>query len=135
MTINVQIPHRSAHIAMSGRFDFQVPRDFKDAYTPQPDNTAAHEIETGKVDGLGSSALKLRMQPNDGAISANKSATPILPPDNPKNDGFLACKGRLVGELVECLTDSLVCPWAIPFGHTRFCLHEKAKDFVAPVKP
>ena len=75
MAINVQIHDRSARIAMSGRFDFQVHRDFKDAYTPLLDNAAVHEIEVemSKVDYLDSSALGMLMLLNERAMAANKS--------------------------------------------------------------
>ncbi|MFZ2300412.1 MAG: STAS domain-containing protein [Gallionella sp.] len=75
MAINVQIHDRSARIAMSGRFDFQVHRDFKDAYTPLLDNAAIHEIEVemSKVDYLDSSALGMLMLLNERSRAANKS--------------------------------------------------------------
>src|SRR3989338_4719397 len=74
MAINVQIHDRSARIAMSGRFDFQVHRDFKDAYTPLLDNAAVREIEVemSKVDYLDSSALGMLMLLNERAKAANK---------------------------------------------------------------
>ena len=74
MAINVQIYDRSARIAMSGRFDFQVHRDFKDAYTPLLDNAAVREIEVemSKVDYLDSSALGMLMLLNERAKAANK---------------------------------------------------------------
>ena len=74
MAINVQIHDRSARIAMSGRFDFQVHRDFKDAYTPLLDNPAVREIEVemSKVDYLDSSALGMLMLLNERAKAANK---------------------------------------------------------------
>ena len=74
MAINVQIRDRSARITMSGRFDFQVHRDFKDAYTPLLDNAAVHEIEVemSKVDYLDSSALGMLMLLNERAKAVNK---------------------------------------------------------------
>lgn len=74
MAINVQIHDRSARIAMSGRFDFQVHRDFKDAYTPLLDNAAVREIEVemSKVDYLDSSALGMLMLLNERAKAVNK---------------------------------------------------------------
>lgn len=74
MAINVQIHDRSARITMSGRFDFQVHRDFKDAYTPLLDNAAIREIEVemSKVDYLDSSALGMLMLLNERAKSVNK---------------------------------------------------------------
>ena len=74
MAIHVQIHDRLAQIAMSGRFDFQVHRDFKDAYTPLLDNAAVREIEVemSKVDYLDSSALGMLMLLNERAKAANK---------------------------------------------------------------
>lgn len=74
MAIHVQIHDRLAQIAMSGRFDFQVHRDFKDAYTPLLENTAVSEIEVemSKVDYLDSSALGMLMLLNERAKAANK---------------------------------------------------------------
>jgi len=77
MSINVQIHNRAGRITMSGRFDFQVHRAFKDAYTPLLDNTAVHEIEIemGHVDYLDSSALGMLMLLNERAKAANKSVS------------------------------------------------------------
>lgn len=52
MAISVQIRDNVARISMSGRFDFQVHREFKEAYTPLVDNAAVREIEVemSKVD-------------------------------------------------------------------------------------
>ena len=74
MAINVQVIDHSARIAMSGRFDFQVHRDFRDAYTPVLDNAAVREIEIemSKVDYLDSSALGMLMLLNERAKAANK---------------------------------------------------------------
>ena len=59
MNINVQTLNRSACVALSGRFDFKVYRDFKEACAPLLDNGAVHEIEIdlGKVDYMDSAAL------------------------------------------------------------------------------
>lgn len=74
MAINVQIIDHSARIAMSGRFDFQVHRDFRDAYTPVLENATVREIEVemGKVDYLDSSALGMLMLLNERAKAVNK---------------------------------------------------------------
>jgi N-methylhydantoinase A len=63
MAINVQILDHAARINMHGRFDFQVHREFKDAYTPLLDNPVVREIEVemSKVDYLDSSALGMLM--------------------------------------------------------------------------
>ena len=75
MTINVQIHDHSARIAMSGRFDFQVHREFKDAYTPLLDNAAAHEIEVemSKLSYMDSSALGMLILLKERACAANKT--------------------------------------------------------------
>ena len=74
MAINIQIKDASARIIMSGRFDFQVHREFKDAYAPLLENTAVREIgvEMSKVDYLDSSALGMLMLLNERAKAANK---------------------------------------------------------------
>ena len=77
MTINIQILGRLAHVSMSGRFDFKVHRNFKDAYTPLLDNIAVHEIELemSKLNYMDSSALGMLILLNDRATSANKTIT------------------------------------------------------------
>jgi len=77
MAINVQILDRAARINMDGRFDFQVHREFKDAYAPLLDNPAVREIEIemSKVDYLDSSALGMLMLLNERARSVNKMVT------------------------------------------------------------
>ncbi|MDP4030259.1 MAG: STAS domain-containing protein [Gallionella sp.] len=77
MTINVQIQGNVARIDMYGRFDFQVHREFKDAYTPLLDNSAVREIEIemSRVDYLDSSALGMLMLLNERAKAAGKPVT------------------------------------------------------------
>lgn len=74
MTISVQVRDRAARVTMAGRFEFQVHRDFKDAYMPLLDNTAIREIEIelSKVDYLDSAALGMLMLLNERAKEANK---------------------------------------------------------------
>ena len=74
MAINVQILDRAGRINMVGRFDFQVHREFKEAYTPLLDNPDVHEIEVemSKVDYLDSSALGMLMLLNERAKVVNK---------------------------------------------------------------
>ncbi|MDO8812585.1 MAG: STAS domain-containing protein [Gallionella sp.] len=74
MAINMQILGHSARIAVSGRFDFQVHRDFKDAYTPLLDNAAVSEIEIemSKVDYMDSAALGMLLLLSERAHAANK---------------------------------------------------------------
>lgn len=75
MTINAQIHDHSARITMSGRFDFKVHRDFKDAYAPLLDDAAVHriDIEMSQVDYIDSSALGMLMLLHERAKSANKT--------------------------------------------------------------
>ncbi len=77
MAINVQILDKAGRIIMHGRFDFQVHREFKDAYAPLLDNTAVQviEIEMSKVDYLDSSALGMLMLLNERAKTVNKPVT------------------------------------------------------------
>ncbi len=77
MAINVQITNKTARINMFGRFDFQVHREFKDAYTPLIDNAEVKEIEVemSKVDYLDSSALGMLMLLNERARAVNKPIT------------------------------------------------------------
>lgn len=77
MSISVQIRDSVARISMMGRFDFQVHREFKDAYTPLVENAAVREIEVemSKVDYLDSSALGMLMLLNERAKGANKSVS------------------------------------------------------------
>ena len=74
MAINVQILDHAARINMQGRFDFQVHREFKEAYIPLLDNPAVREIEVemSRVDYLDSSALGMLMLLNERAKAVNK---------------------------------------------------------------
>lgn len=74
MAINVQIRGHSACIAISGRFDFQMHGDFKEAYTPLLDNTAVSEIEVemSKVDYMDSAALGMLLLLSERAKAADK---------------------------------------------------------------
>ena len=77
MAINVQINDRAARVTMTGRFDFQVHRDFKDAYAALISNADVREIEVemSKVDYLDSSALGMLMLLNERAKAANKAVS------------------------------------------------------------
>ena len=77
MAINVQINDHAARITMTGRFDFQVHRDFKDAYAQLIDNASVREIEVemSKVDYLDSSALGMLMLLNERSKAANKAVS------------------------------------------------------------
>ena len=73
-TINVQVGDHAARITMSGRFDFEVHRDFKNAYMPLLDKPAVREIEIemSKVNYLDSAALGMLMLLHDRAKEAKK---------------------------------------------------------------
>jgi len=77
MAINVQILDSVARITMFGRFDFQIHREFKDAYTPLLSNAAVREVEVemSKVVYLDSSALGMLMLLNERVKAVNKSVT------------------------------------------------------------
>ncbi|MDO8463694.1 MAG: STAS domain-containing protein [Gallionella sp.] len=74
MDINVQTDDRMARIVMSGRFDFEVHRDFKNSYMPLLNNAAVREIELemSKVDYLDSAALGMLMLLHERAKEASK---------------------------------------------------------------
>lgn len=74
MNMDIQVSDHSARITMSGRFDFGVHRDFKDAYTMLLGNAAVHEIEIemSKVDYLDSAALGMLLLLHERAREANK---------------------------------------------------------------
>lgn len=74
MAINVQILDKAARINMQGRFDFQVHREFKDAYAPLLDNPDVQEIEVemSQVNYLDSSALGMLMLLNERAKAVSK---------------------------------------------------------------
>ena len=80
MTIKVQIQGCSARIALSGRFDFQMWRDFKNAYAPLLDNTVVSEIriEMSKLDSLDSYALGMLILLNERAKAANKTIVLLI---------------------------------------------------------
>ncbi|MFA6902119.1 MAG: STAS domain-containing protein [Gallionellaceae bacterium] len=75
MSISATVSGNTATIMMSGRFDFNVQRDFKDAYDPQLSNAAvgAIEVNLAGVDYLDSSALGMLLMLRERANSAGKS--------------------------------------------------------------
>lgn len=74
MAINVQILDRSARIIMSGRFEFDLHRDFKNAYSPLLNNAVVREIEIemSKVDFMDTAALGMLLLLKDRAERAGK---------------------------------------------------------------
>jgi HptB-dependent secretion and biofilm anti anti-sigma factor len=77
MSISVSILGSVARISMAGRFDFQVHREFKDAYSALLVNDAVSEIEIemSRVDYLDSSALGMLILLNERAKEAKKIIT------------------------------------------------------------
>lgn len=77
MTINIHVSGNVGHMSMSGRFDFQIHREFKEAYTRLLEDDAVHEIEIemSKLEYLDSSALGMLLLLNERAKSVNKSVS------------------------------------------------------------
>ena len=77
----MQIQENVGRIVMKGRFEFQVHREFKEAFTGLFDNSAVQiiEIEMSKLDYLDSSALGMLMLLNERAKSANKTISLVNP--------------------------------------------------------
>ena len=75
--INVQIHGCLARIAMSGRFDFQTWRNFKNSYMPLLDNTVVRKIcvEMSNVDYFEYSAMGMLLLLNERAKAVNKPVT------------------------------------------------------------
>ncbi len=81
MSISTDIRGDVARISISGRFDFQVHRDFKASYTPSLENAAVNEIkiELGDVVYLDSSALGMMMLLRERAQAAGKTVVLVRP--------------------------------------------------------
>lgn len=75
MSINAVVSGNTATINMSGRFDFNVQREFKDSYDPVLNNAAVSVIEVNlaKVDYLDSSALGMLLMLRERAAASEKS--------------------------------------------------------------
>ena len=75
MSIKVTVSGNTATINMSGRFDFNAQREFKEAYDPQLTNTTvtAVEINLSGVNYLDSSALGMLLMLRERATSAGKT--------------------------------------------------------------
>jgi HptB-dependent secretion and biofilm anti anti-sigma factor len=75
MGISVTVSGNTAVINMTGRFDFNVQRDFKSAYDPYLSNAAvgAIEVNLAGVDYLDSSALGMLLMLRERASSSSKS--------------------------------------------------------------
>jgi anti-anti-sigma factor len=70
-------------IVMKGRFDFQIHREFKEAYTRLFENAGVKliEIEMSNLNYLDSSALGMLMLLNERAKAVNKSIALVSPSD------------------------------------------------------
>ncbi len=81
MSISVEIRNHVACILMSGRFDFQAHRDFKQAYSAPLANDLVREIEIelSRVEYMDSSALGMMMLLRERAQSAGKSVVLVKP--------------------------------------------------------
>jgi anti-anti-sigma factor len=75
MGITTTVTGNTATISMTGRFEFSVQRDFKEAYAPQLDNAAvsAVEVNLAGVEYLDSSALGMLLLLRERAAAAGKS--------------------------------------------------------------
>lgn len=75
MGISVSVSGNIAAINMTGRFDFNVQRDFKSAYDPHLGNAAINAIEVNLagVDYLDSSALGMLLMLRERATASGKS--------------------------------------------------------------
>lgn len=75
MQIKTTVENNKAKIAMSGRFDFNSHRQFRDAYDAILQNPEAKEIELdlGAVDYLDSSALGMLLLLREKTGNAGKS--------------------------------------------------------------
>ena len=75
MDMKIQVRDHSARITMSGRFDFGVHRDFKNAYMTLLGNANVHglELEMSRVDYLDSAALGMLLLLHERAKDVNKS--------------------------------------------------------------
>lgn len=81
MSITSRIQGNTAQISISGRFDFELHREFREAYTHliRDQNVREICIELSHVDYLDSSALGMLMLLNERASGSNKSVTLLSP--------------------------------------------------------
>lgn len=75
MGINTTVTGNTASINMTGRFDFHVQREFKEAYDPLLNNVAVAvvEVNLAGVEYLDSSALGMLLMLRERVTGANKS--------------------------------------------------------------
>jgi HptB-dependent secretion and biofilm anti anti-sigma factor len=81
MTLETKIRDEVASVIMKGRFDFQVHKDFKEAYSRLFENSAVRhiKIEMSQLDYLDSSALGMLMLLNERAKAVNKTISLVNP--------------------------------------------------------
>ena len=81
MVIDVKIKDEMACLAIRGRFDFQLHREFKDAYTKLLENPATHgiELDMSRIEYIDSSALGMLMLLNERSKAAGKSVALVNP--------------------------------------------------------
>jgi anti-anti-sigma factor len=81
MTLETKIRDDIGSIIMKGRFDFQVHKEFKEAYTGLFENAAVKhiKIEMDRLDYLDSSALGMLMLLNERAKLVNKTISLVNP--------------------------------------------------------
>jgi HptB-dependent secretion and biofilm anti anti-sigma factor len=81
MALETQIRENVGRIVMKGRFDFQIHKEFKEAYTGLFDNAAVRqiEVEMSRLEYLDSSALGMLMLLNERAKSVNKTIALVNP--------------------------------------------------------
>lgn len=74
MSINTTLNGSTATINISGRFDFNVQRDFKNAYASHLESPAIKEVEVNlaSVEYLDSSALGMLLMLRERAATAGK---------------------------------------------------------------
>lgn len=75
MSISTTVAGKTATINMTGRFDFSVQRDFKEAYAPQllNDAVSAIDVNLAGVEYLDSSALGMLLMLRERAAAAGKT--------------------------------------------------------------
>lgn len=83
MPLQIQVSDDVGSIVMKGRFDFQIHREFKEAYTRLFENASVKliEIEMSRLVYLDSSALGMLMLLNERAKAVNKSIALVNPSD------------------------------------------------------
>lgn len=81
MAVDVEINGSVARLGMTGQFNFQAHRPFKEAYAALIENSAISEIEVemSRLDYMDSSALGMLMLLNERAKATNKNVVLLNP--------------------------------------------------------